>query len=134
MHASRLALAAGLTDKIQSGADAATLSREIAAYLLSEGRVGELDSLMRDIQAARAERGVVEVLAASAHQLDPEVKNDIEAMVHNVFPDAKKVIVTEVIDPEVIGGVRLSFAHQQLDLSVKAKLNKFKQLTSAGKE
>jgi F0F1-type ATP synthase delta subunit len=34
----------------------------------------------------------------------------------------------------VIGGVRLSLANQQLDLSVESKLNKFKQLTAAGKE
>jgi F0F1-type ATP synthase delta subunit len=40
--------------------------------------------------------------------------------------------VTEVLDPEVLGGVRLSLANQQLDLSVEAKLNKFKQLTLTG--
>jgi len=42
--------------------------------------------------------------------------------------------VTEVADPAIIGGVQIALADQQLDLSVEAKLNKFKQLTSAGKD
>ncbi len=109
-------------------------ARELAAYLLAERRVGELDSLLRDIQAAWADKGYVEVLARSAHPLTAEVKDGIAARVKALHPEAKKVVVTEVTDPTVVGGVRIDLANQQLDLSVKAKLHKFKQLTGAGKE
>ena len=51
-----------------------------------------------------------------------------------IYPNTKKIIVTHVIDPGVIGGVRLNFANKQLDLSAKAKLNRFRQLTMAGKD
>lgn len=109
-------------------------AKEIAALLLFEGRAGELDSLLRDIQADWAEHGYVEVLARSAHPLTDAVKAEIAERVKQVYPQAEKVVVTEVSDPSVVGGVKIRLAHQQLDLTVEAKLNKFKQLTGAGKE
>jgi F0F1-type ATP synthase delta subunit len=133
MKTPRTRIAQVIADRtLQSGADD-TLVREVAAYLLGERRVGELNSLMRDVQADWAKVGQVEVLAASAFPLSADVRQDIEARVKAIYPNATRIIVTEVLDPEVIGGVRLSLANQQLDLSVEAKLNKFKQLT-AGKE
>jgi F0F1-type ATP synthase delta subunit len=109
-------------------------AKEVAAYLLEEGRVSELDSVLRDVQADWAEAGYVEVLAASAHELTAAIRADIQKQVKRLYPAAKQIIVTEVHDPEVIGGVRLSLANRQLDLSVEAKLNKFKQLTTLGKD
>lgn len=105
-------------------------TREVAAYLLDEGRTGELDSLLRDIQADWAEAGYVEVFAVSAHPLTAKVISDARAVVRRIYPKARKIIITEQYDPTVIGGVRLELANQQLDLSIQAKLNKFKQLTT----
>ena len=109
-------------------------AKEIAAMLLYEGRAGELDSLLRDIQADWALHGYVEVLAYSAHPLTDTVKAEIATQVKQVYPKAEKVVVAEMTDPSVVGGVRIRLAHQQLDLTVEAKLNQFKQLTGAGKE
>lgn len=133
MKTPRTRIAQVIADRtLQSGADD-KLVREVAAYVLSERRVGELNSLMRDVQEDWAAAGQVEVLAMSAHPLSAEVRRDIESQVKSLYQNAKRIIVTEVLDPEVIGGVRLRLANQQLDLSVEAKLNKFKQLT-AGKD
>jgi F0F1-type ATP synthase delta subunit len=110
------------------------LSKEIAAYLLNDGRVGDLDSILRDIQADWAEAGYVEVLASSTFPLSEKVKLDIKSRMKKLYPRAKRIIVTEIHDEDVIGGVRLNLANQQLDLSIEAKLNKFKQLTTAGKD
>ena len=108
--------------------------QQIAAMLLYEGRVSELDSLLRDIQADWALHGYVEVLARSAYPLTDTIRQDIEQRIRPLFPDAEKIVVTEVIDPSVIGGVQIHLADRQLDLSVEAKLNTFKQLTGAGKD
>jgi F-type H+-transporting ATPase subunit delta len=110
-----------------------SFSDEIAAYLLVEGRTNELDSLLRDIMQYRADKGIVEVIAVSAHKLTDKVTRDIEAQIRELFPHAKQIIITEEIDETVIGGVRLELANQQLDLSVRAKLNNFKQLTATGR-
>jgi F-type H+-transporting ATPase subunit delta len=109
-------------------------AREIAAFLMDEGRVDELDSLLRDIQAIWQLHGHVEALAYTAHPLTPEVHAEIIERVKQMVPGADEFVVTEVIDPEVVGGVKIRLANQQLDLSVESKLNKFKQLTAAGKE
>jgi F0F1-type ATP synthase delta subunit len=111
-----------------------SLSQDVAAYLLSERRTHELDSILRDVQADWAAAGHVEVLAQSAHPLTPALTKDIERQVRRVYPNAQQISIEAALNPEIVGGVRLSLANQQLDLSVESKLNKFKQLTSAGKD
>jgi F0F1-type ATP synthase delta subunit len=130
---SRLKIAAVLADKIDlAKTSEADISREIAAYLLETRRTNELASVMRDLMQARADRGIVEVTAVTAHPLTAMVRADIEKTIRTRFPAAKTVIVSESHDDEVVGGVRLELANQQLDLSVRAKLNRFKQLTNSG--
>jgi len=134
MKQPRVKIARTIADKTLKKGVSRRYSKEIAAYLLSERRVNELDSILRDIQADWAEAGHVEVLASSAYPLSAKAKSDIARLVKRQAPAAKRVLVTEIQDPELIGGVRLSLANQQLDLSVQAKLNKFKQLAATGKE
>ena len=134
MKTSRFDIASTIAARTYHRGHSKELAKEVAAMLLHEGRVSELDSLLRDIQADWALHGYVEVLAYSAHPLTDVVKADIKGRVTQLFPKAEKIVVTEVADPSVVGGVRIRLAHQQLDLSVEAKLNKFKQLVRAGKE
>jgi F0F1-type ATP synthase delta subunit len=134
MKTPRPRIAAVIAERTLSKGVSLELSAEIAAYLLSEHRVSELDSILRDVLADWATAGHVEVIASSAHPLTAEVKADITKQVKSLYPAAKEIIVTESHDESVIGGVRLELANQQLDLSVEAKLNKFKQLTSVGKD
>lgn len=109
-------------------------AKQVAALLLLEGRTGELDSLLRDIQADWALHGYVEVVARSAHDLSEQNKAEIAKEVQALYPKADRIVVTEMLDESVIGGVQISLADKVLDLSVEAKLNKFKQLTGAGKD
>lgn len=135
MKTPRHQIAASLAERSLGGSlKPAEFSREVAAYLLAERRTGELNSLLRDIMQYRADKGIVEVIAVSAHELTESVKKDIEAQVRPLYPDAKRIIVSPEHDPNVVGGVRLELANEQLDLSIRGKLNRFKQLTAAGKE
>ncbi|HTH72181.1 MAG TPA: F0F1 ATP synthase subunit delta [Candidatus Pristimantibacillus sp.] len=134
MKTPRTRIAGTIADNLLANGVSKEYAKEVAAYLLAEGRVGELDSLLRDIQAQWAAKGYIEVLARSAHPLDDEVRKNITDRIRALYPEAKKIVVTEVLDPSVLGGVRIDLANRQLDLSVEAKLNKFKQLTGAGKE
>ena len=106
----------------------------LAAYLLEEGRTGELDSLLRDVQADWAKDGVVEVIASSAHELSPQVRKDIEAEARSIYRDAKRITVTSKLDPAVVGGVQLAFVDYRLDMSVAGELKKFKALATNGKD
>lgn len=116
---------------LAAGFKESEFSRSVAAYLLEAGRTGELDSLLRDVMQYRADHGIVEVIAASAHELSDAVQADIRAEVRKRQPQAKQIIISPRIDADVVGGVRLEFPNEQLDLSVQGKLNRFKQLTTA---
>jgi F0F1-type ATP synthase delta subunit len=132
--APRTRLAKLIADQtLKKGADR-RFNREIAAYLLSEGRVSELDSLLRDVVSDWAEAGHVEVAVRSAHILTPAIRADIKREAKKLYPKARTIVINETIDPEVVGGVRLNLPNSQLDMSVHAKLNKFKQSVTAGKE
>lgn len=106
------------------------LGRSIAAYLLNEGRTAELESLLRDVIAYRAARGVVEVVAVSAHELTSEARRDIEQLVQANFSDVRQIIIDHRLDPSVVGGLRLELVDRQLDTTVRDKLNRFKELTA----
>jgi len=108
------------------------LAHEIAAYLLAEGHTAQLEPLMRDIMLWREHHGVVEATAVSAYPITPAVEADIRAILHEHFPQAKTIIIDTRIDEDVVGGVRLETAREQLDLTVQATLNRFKRLTSEG--
>lgn len=134
MKQPRFKIAHAIADATMQSGNSKEFSKKVAAYLLAERRVSDLDSILRDVQQDWADQGYVEVLAASAHKLTADIKADIAAEIKRHYPAAKKIVVTEVHDPAIIGGVQLSLANQQLDMSVEAKLNKFKQLTTAGKD
>jgi F-type H+-transporting ATPase subunit delta len=110
------------------------LAREIAAYMMSQRRTTDIESLLRDIMQYRADHGIVEVFAASASPLNAVIRKNIEAQVRELYPSAKQIIISEQIDDNVVGGIRIELANQQFDASIRTKLNHFKQLTAAGKD
>jgi F0F1-type ATP synthase delta subunit len=131
---SRTTLAKLLAERFAETKDPAKLEQEVAAYLLSERRVGELDSLMRDIAQLRADAGYVEADTVSAFPLTPAAEADVKAALKSAYPHAKSIRLYERRDERVIGGVKLELANQQMDISIRAKLNRFKQLVTTGKE
>lgn len=134
MKTPRTRIAGVVADRTLKSGASQQLSRELAAYLLAERRTGELDSILRDVRADWAKAGYVEVVARSAHQLSDAVRADIERQAQSLYPAAKQIAVSQVLDPEVIGGVRLTIIDRQLDLSIETTLHRFKQLTLSGKE
>lgn len=110
--------------------DTSKLVRSIAAYIASETKAIDLDSLVRDVMQYRLEHGHVEAVAVSAHELSPAVMRDIEELLREHFPAAKRVQVDRRIDDSLVGGVRIELPHETLDLSVRSKLNLFKRLVA----
>lgn len=109
------------------GAKDSSLGRSIAAYLLEERRVNELDSLLRDIQKDWAKAGYVDVLAKVARPLPQVVYDELGRPFSEIYHNAKSINVTPVIDSSVIGGVILELADQRMDISIKRRLQRFKK-------
>lgn len=131
---SRLELAGIIGERTMQIESAEELKNVIAAYLLEENDVDELDSLMRDVLAYRAAHGYVEATIVSAYPLTEGAKSEILDLLRSEYPSAKKITMNENIDPGVVGGVRIELAGEELDLTIKAKLNTFKRLTAARKD
>ncbi|HUD06125.1 MAG TPA: F0F1 ATP synthase subunit delta [Candidatus Saccharimonadales bacterium] len=110
------------------------LAKETAAYLLSENRTDELHSLMRDVQHYWTEEGIIEVRATSAFPITTEIRAEIKSKIKGVYPKARKIIIDERLDTNIIGGVKLELANQQMDISIRTELDRFKQLAQAGKD
>ncbi len=106
------------------------LAREIAAYLLHEKQTGQLDSLIRDIIQYTAEHGIVEATTVSVSELPADVIADVRELLADQYPSAKHITIRQSHDDSVVGGLRVNLANEQLDMSVQAKLNKFKRLTA----
>lgn len=130
MNFSRMALADEIAERIKSNKTRG-LASSVAAYLVEAGKTAEINSLERDIMQQRADKtGTLEVTAITAHKLGQKELDAIARKIMKTDTSAKAVIVNQVIDKSVSGGVRLEFPNQLLDLSVGAKLNKLRQLTS----
>jgi len=124
----RTELAEVLAERTLHVDDPKLLAQEIAAYLLTQNRTADLESLVRDIMQYRMDRGIVEGVAVGAHELGEQVLDDVKVVLKQEFPAAKTVIVRERVQPDLVGGVRVKMANDQLDMSVQAKLGKFKRL------
>lgn len=119
-------------DKLQSNRSSRELAQEIAAYLMEENRVSDLESLMRDVMAYRQHNGIVEAEVASAHPLDEATIRQVKQLLGDKFPNAKKIIVHQHIDQTIVGGMTISLANEKLDMSIKSQLDTFRRLTTEG--
>lgn len=121
-----------IAHKLEGSSDLKTLAQVIAGYLISEGREAELELIMRDVMAFRESEGVVEADVRVAHELGTDALTELTSIVQREFPAAKQVMIAQTVDDELVGGVRIDTANQQLDLSVRGKLDTFKRLTHQG--
>ena len=109
-----------IASQIRSGADPKKLAATVATLLVSEKRSRELPQLMRDVRQIRlAVDGVLEVDAVSARPLSQTHTDQISAL---FAAEAKKVLVHQSIDKDLIGGVKVETADSAADLSVRGKL------------
>jgi len=128
---SRPELAEVIGERTLHVSDTGTLEKAIASYLLEEGRTDDIESLMRDVLKYRAKNGYVEATVVSAFPLSEALTSEVTAALKSEFPGAKGYVLNQRIDEDVIGGVRLEMAGEELDLTIRAKLNILKRLTAA---
>lgn len=128
---SRTKLAKEIVSRMDKGESAEKISNEVAALLITLGKTSELSSLLRDCMELRAEKdGIVEVSCVTARPLDKSLEQYIEKTARSEYKNVSKVIIHNRVDPDVIGGVSISLGSASLDLTIRARLNKLKALTT----
>lgn len=120
---SRRKLAQYASGKIAAG-NTQQAVQELAAYLLQSGREREAGLIARDIEAELAERGIVVATVTTARPLTAELKKAVQSMT-----GAAPGNIREVVDPEVLGGIRVELPGKQFDGTLRRKLTMLKELT-----
>jgi F-type H+-transporting ATPase subunit delta len=119
---SRRKLAQYVADTLVAGVEASVVLREVAAYLIDSGRLRETELVIRAIEDALADRGIVLARVTTATDLTATLRRDIEEMIN-----ARQVTLDTTIDPSVIGGVRIEIPGKVLDATVQRKLLALRQ-------
>lgn len=97
--------------------------KQLAGLIVQEKRQREVDLLLRDIEVALAERGVVIAKVTTAHSLGDSLREEVKRLVA-----ADTVVVTEVLDSRVIGGIIIDTPGKRYDGTIKHRLSELRAL------
>ncbi len=114
-------LAKYAVDQLESGIETPALAQQLAAYLLDTRQSKELGKLSRAIEAELNSRGTSQVTITSVHKISETVKQELANLL-----GAKNPVFTEVLDSSIVGGVKAQSMESEIDLTVRARLNRFK--------
>ncbi len=115
---SRRKIAEYVAARVVDGKIPETVMQELAAYLVESRRTREAGLFARAIEEALLENGVAVVTVTAARPLDGELRSAISDHI-----SATEVHLREVVDPSVLGGVRLQTADAAYDGTIVHKLH-----------
>jgi len=121
---SRRKIAAYFANEAVAGRD---VVKPLAAYLIESKRIREVTLIVRDIETALMERGILVADIASSHEL----ADDTQKAITNYLQDktkAKDIHLRQSVDASLLGGVRIETPDGRLDATLRHRLN---QLTAS---
>lgn len=104
---------------LDESVDHSVLLRQVAAYLITTGAVREAGQMVAAIEEALAQRGVVLGTVTTAHLLSDAQRREIVDRLQLVD---QSVQLRSVVDPRVIGGVKVTLPGRQYDGTIQHKL------------
>jgi F-type H+-transporting ATPase subunit delta len=104
-----------------------TVLAELAAFLIDTRRTGEVELIVRDIEHALAEAGVVLADVAAARELTSTLQKSIVAYITSE-QGATEVHLRTSVDETLLGGVRISVPGAERDMTLRRQLTKLQAL------
>lgn len=105
-------------------------TRNLLRAMIDNGRLAALPDVATQFQALVNQRsGVSDAVVHSAYPIDASQLADVVASLEKRF--GRKLNASVVVDPELIGGVRVVVGDEVLDTSVKARLEQMKVALTA---
>lgn len=124
---SRRALAHYAVDQLLAGTTAHVVAKYLAAALIDDQRQKEAQLLLADINYELQSRGhSAAVTVTTASQLSTSLKSEIVSLIKKTSK-VEQVILTEQIDTNIIGGLRIETAERTWDKTVLGQLNKLRE-------
>lgn len=121
---SRRKIAAYVADELLAGR---SVVQQLASYLIETKRTRELTLVVRDVEAALADRGVLLADVATANELAADTETAITDYLKQTT-GARDVRIRSHVDPHLLGGVRIDTPGSRLDTTLRHRLN---QLTAS---
>ena len=100
---------------------------QLAAYLVETRRTKEAGLLVRDIEKALADNGLLYARVHSARALDEAEQSAIQQLLSSRY-GAKEVELSTSVEPSLLGGVVVTTASDEYDGSLKRSLTRLKAL------
>jgi F-type H+-transporting ATPase subunit delta len=119
---SRRKITSYIAKQIVAGVPVAELATALAGFLIENKRTNETDLVVRDIEYELSSRGIVLAEITTAFKLSQETSKTIEAYITSQT-NADSVRLTHVIDPRVLGGLRIDLPGRQLDSTIARRLS-----------
>ncbi len=102
------------------------LVKQMAAYLVQAKKTHEVDLLVNDIiSVIEQEYGIAVADVTSARPLTNQIKHDLAEAIKQLT-GAKKVTMSESVDPSLLGGLIAKTAEREMDVSIRGKLDALK--------
>lgn len=121
---SRRKIAAYFADELIAGRN---VSQPLAAYLVETKRTREAELVVRDIESALADRGVLLADVATSRELTADTQRAVTEYLKQTI-GASDVTVRSHVDPYLLGGVRIETPGRRLDATLRHRLD---QLTAS---
>ena len=98
--------------------------------VIDNGRLSALSEIAQQFRALKnAQSGSSDAVVYSAFPMDATALSDVAAMLEKRF--GRKLNASMVLEPELIGGIRVVVGDEVLDTSVKARLEQMKVALTA---
>ena len=124
-RARKMAYVASLDEKLSP------ITRNLLVTMAGNARLKELTKVTALFaRLMKAQRGDVDCKIISASALSPQQLKEVQAVMQTqVKGGSKKVILSQVIDPSIVGGLQVQIGDQFLDLSVKSRVSEIASMS-----
>lgn len=104
------------------------MSMGFIGIMVRKGREGMLAQAAREmVIMAKHEKGIYEATVTSAAPLNDATRTRVREIVKGMTPNGATVELSEVVDPELIGGFIIRYGDQMIDASVQSNIRGLKR-------
>lgn len=128
----RRKVAAYVAEQLQAGGTRKDLVRSLAAYLVENKLASDtnVDLLLRDVETLlESDFGITTARVRTARPLDAVTRKNIKTSLAEQTGAKDVIIIDEILDPELIGGVVIETPSSIFDSSIAKKLQQLAAIT-----
>jgi F-type H+-transporting ATPase subunit O len=105
------------------------ITRNLLITMAGNARLAELPKVVSTFtQLMKAKRGQVDAKIISAEPLSPAMLKEVQTAMQSQVAAGQTVIIEQVTDPSIVGGLQVQIGDQFLDLSIKSRIDEIARM------